>query len=414
MSPTFQTGRYEIIETLGCGGTSRVDKARDTVIGRTVALKSFLQGFGKNSEQQFIREAQTIGRLSHNSIAQLYDVCTDTGGAPFLVMEFISGRNLEQILAQGPVPFTRAAVWAADLASALAYAHRVGIIHGDVKPSNILIAEDEQVKLVDFGVARFASQVSGSDRVLGTPAYLSPEQIEGRKQDGRSDLFSLGVVLYEMITGVRPFVGNSLGEVCAQILTANPIPASKVNPSVPAALDRVVARCLEKNPEERYQSGNDLARALYLVARCGTKLSPLSPQLKRPYWFMRPAHPRDLLAIAAGLLLMVSLAMGATSLRERLAATPSAPVAASPAKPREDAGRTLEAPRAPVTPSRSASMHKSAEKEPAPKQPSKNTAVESAPLPSQSPNAMLQVAPRAAGTTVPSALATSLKRLFRK
>src|SRR5271170_4881905 len=124
MSPTLQTGRYEIIETLGCGGTSRVDKARDTVIGRTVALKSFLQGFGKNSEQQFLREAQTIGRLSHSSIAQLYDVGHDGSASPFLVMEFISGQNLEQLLAQSPVEFARAAVWAADLASALSYAHR--------------------------------------------------------------------------------------------------------------------------------------------------------------------------------------------------------------------------------------------------------------------------------------------------
>ena len=414
MSPTLQTGRYEIIETLGCGGTSRVDKARDTVIGRAVALKSFLQGFGRNSEQQFLREAQTIGQLSHNSIARLYDICTDTGGAPFLVMEFISGKNLEQMLAQGPVPFASAAVWAADIASALAYAHRAGIIHGDVKPSNIRITENEQVKLVDFGVARFASQVSGSDRVLGTPAYLSPEQIEGRKQDGRSDLFSLGVVLYEMITGVRPFVGDSLGEVCAQILTANPTPPSKINPSIPAALDRIVARCLAKNPEERYQSGNDMARALYLVARCGTKLSPLSPQPKRAYWFMRPAHPRDLLAIAAGLLLIVGVAMGATSLRERLAATRPASVVASPAKPTENTGRTLEAPRTPVAPPRSSSMRKSADKAVAPKQPSRNTAAESAPLPSQAPSATPQVAPRAAGTTAPSALATSLKRLFRK
>jgi serine/threonine protein kinase len=409
MSSTFQTGRYEIIETLGRGGTSRVDKARDTIIGRTVALKSFLQGFGKNSEQQFLREAQTIGRLSHTSIAQLYDVCTDRGGAPFLVMEFISGKNLEQMLAQGPVPFASAAVWAADIASALAYAHRAGIIHGDVKPSNIRITENEQVKLVDFGVARFASQVSGSDRVLGTPAYLSPEQIEGRKQDGRSDLFSLGVVLYEMITSVRPFAGDSLGEVCAQILTANPIPPSKLNSSVPAALDRIVARCLAKNPEERYQSGNDLARALYLVARCGDRLvaTPKSPSILH-----RPVLLRDLWAVAGGLLLIVSVAMGATSLRERLAATPTAPVAASPAKPREDTGRTLEPPRAPVTPPRGSSMHKSAEKEPASKQPSKHTAMEGGPPPA--PSSMPEVAPRSAGTTVPSALAASLKRLFRK
>jgi serine/threonine protein kinase len=333
MSPTLQTGRYQIIETLGCGGTSRVDKARDTVIGRTVALKSFLQGFGKNSEQQFLREAQTIGRLSHNSIAQLYDVCTDTGGAPFLVMEFISGRNLEQILTQGPVPFASAAVWVADLASALAYAHRAGIIHGDVKPSNVRITESEQVKLVDFGVARFASQVSGSDRVLGTPAYLSPEQIEGKKQDGRSDLFSLGVVLYEMITGVRPFLGDSLGDVCAQILTASPVAPSRINPTLPAALDRIVARCLAKNPDERYQSGNDLARALYLVARCASKLTS---QEKRPHWFMRPAHPRDLLAIAAGVLLFASAVTAGGALRDWVRNWSTRAVAEMPAKTTEE------------------------------------------------------------------------------
>lgn len=189
MSPALQTGRYEILENLGYGATCRVDKARDTVIGRTVALKSFLQGFGRNSEQQFLQEAQTIGRLSHGSIAQLYDVNTDAAGGAFLVMEFVSGKNLEQLLAQSPIPLADAAVWAADIASALSCAHRAGIIHGDVKPSNIRVTEDGKVKLVDFGVARFASQVSGSDRVLGTPAYLSPEQIEGKKQDGRSDLF---------------------------------------------------------------------------------------------------------------------------------------------------------------------------------------------------------------------------------
>lgn len=333
MSPNLQTGRYEIIETLGCGGTNRVDKARDTVIGRTVALKSFLQGFGKNSEQQFLREAQTIGRLSHSSIAQLYDVGHDGSGTPYLVMEFVSGKNLEQLLAHAPIPFASAAVWAADIASALSSAHRAGIIHGDVKPSNIRVTEEEKVKLVDFGVARFASQVNGSDRVLGTPAYLSPEQIEGRKQDGRSDLFSLGIVLYEMITGIRPFAGDSLGEVCAQILTANPIPPTKLNPSLPAAFDRIIARCLAKNPEERYQSGNDLARALYLVARCGAKLSP---QPKRPYWFMRAAHPRDLLAIASAVLLLVGAVSAAGSLRDWIRARFTPAIASVPANPADD------------------------------------------------------------------------------
>jgi len=250
-------------------------------------------------------------------------------------MEFVSGKNLEELLAQSPISFSRAAVWGADLASALSYAHRAGIIHGDVKPSNIRVTENEQVKLVDFGVARFASQVSGSDRVLGTPAYLSPEQIEGQKQDGRSDLFSLGVVLYEMITGVRPFAGNSLGEICAQILTDNPVPPSKRNPSIPAAFDRIIARCLAKNPDERYQSGNDLARALYLVARAGDKLSA---QPKRPYWFMRPAHPRDLLAIASAVLLLVGAATAADSLRDWMRAWSTPAIASVVPNSSKDAG----------------------------------------------------------------------------
>ena len=329
MSPALQTGRYEILETLGCGATSRVDKARDTVIGRVVALKFFLQGLGRNSEEQFLREAQTIGRLSHSSIAQLYDVNCTSSDAPFLVMEFVPGRSLEQLLARSPIPFLSAAVWAADIASALSYAHRAGIIHGDVKPGNIRVTEEDKVKLVDFGVARFASQVSGSDRVLGTPAYLSPEQIEGRTQDGRSDLFSLGIVLYEMITGIRPFAGNSLGEVCAQILTVNPIPPSKLNPAIPVALDRIIARCLARNPADRYQSGNDLARALYLVARCGPQLTP---RPNRPYWFMRQAHPRDLLAIASAILLLASAGIASGSLHQWLYARTTPASTTLPAK----------------------------------------------------------------------------------
>jgi serine/threonine protein kinase len=333
MSPVLKTGRYEILETLGCGAACRVDKARDTVIGRTVALKTFLQGFGKNSEAQFLQEAQTVGRLSHPAIAQLYDVGNDGSGTPFLVMEFVSGKNLEQLLAQSRIPFASAAVWTADLASALAYAHRAGVIHGDVKPSNIRVTEDHKVKLVDFGVARFASQVSRSDRVLGTPAYLSPEQIAGQKQDGRSDLFSLGIVLYEMITGVRPFAGNSLGEVCAQILTANPIPPSKLHPTLPAAFDRILARCLAKNPDNRYQTGHDLGRALYLLARCRDKLSR---QPNRPYWFMRPAHPRDLLAIASAVLLLASAVTAASSLGHWVRRRPTPAVAAVPSGSAQD------------------------------------------------------------------------------
>ncbi|HKV23452.1 MAG TPA: serine/threonine-protein kinase [Candidatus Acidoferrum sp.] len=312
MSPGLQTGRYEILETLGRGATCRVDKARDTIIGRTVALKSILQGFGKNSEEQFMREAQTIGRLSHSAIAQLYDVNTDSSGTPFLVMEYVPGKNLEEHIARGPVPFSTAAVWAADVAMALNAAHREGIIHGDVKPSNIRITDEGKVKLVDFGVARFASQITGSDRVLGTPAYLSPEQIEGKKQDARSDIFSLGIVLYEAITGVRPFSGDSLGDVCAQILTEQPISPSKLNPAIPRPFDRILARCLAKDPAQRYQTGSELARALYLVARSANHSSAPA---KRLYWLFRPAHLRDLSAIAATILLIAGATITLGSLK---------------------------------------------------------------------------------------------------
>jgi eukaryotic-like serine/threonine-protein kinase len=362
MSPVLETGRYEILENLGCGASCRVDKARDTVIGRTVALKTFLQGLGQNSEQQFLQEAQTFGRLSHTSIAQLYDVGKDGGGTPFLVMEFVSGENLENLLAHSAIPLASAAVWTADLASALACAHRAGIIHGDVKPGNIRVTEDDQVKLVDFGVARFASQVSGSDCILGTPAYLSPEQIEGQKQDGRSDLFSLGIVLYEMITGVRPFAGNSLGEVCAKILAANPIPPSQLHPTLPAAIDRILARCLAKNPDNRYQSGNDLARALYLLARCGDKLTR---QPNRPYWFMRPAHPRDLLAIASAVLLVASAVTAADSLRDWVRTRSTPAVAAVPRGSTQDLrlsvdipARTIPQPAVPIESSQPKSVPK--------------------------------------------------------
>ncbi len=215
---TLQKGRYESLEPLGSGATSLVEKARDNVIGRVVALKTFVNGFGEGQEQQFLREAQIIGQLSNPSIVQLYDVGIDERGTPFLVMEYIAGKTLEHHLDPSVLTPQRSCAWAADLACALAVAHRAGILHGDVKPGNILVTPENKVKLGDFGIARYASQVSGSGRLMGTPAYLAPEQIQGQPQDSRSDQFALGIVLYQMLTGVRPFDGSSLGAVCAQIL----------------------------------------------------------------------------------------------------------------------------------------------------------------------------------------------------
>lgn len=264
---TLQKGRYEALEFIGSGATSRVEKARDNVIGRTVALKTFVSGFGEGLEQQFLQEARLVGQLSHPAVVQLYDVGIDEDGTPFLVMEYIAGRTLENYFGSSTLTIQRACAWTVDLAGALAAAHRAGMIHGDIKPGNILVTPENKVKLGDFGIARLATQSACSGRVMGTPAYLAPEQIQSETQDHRSDQFSLGIVFYQMLTGIPPFDGSSLGAVCSQILNAEPAPPSQLNPAVPPALDAIVARCLEKNPNDRFSSCEDFARALYPFAR---------------------------------------------------------------------------------------------------------------------------------------------------
>jgi serine/threonine protein kinase len=264
---TLQRGRYEALELIGSGTTSRVEKARDNVIGRTVALKTFVDCFGEDLEQQFLQEARLVGQLSHPAVVQLYDVGIDEDGTPFLVMEYIAGRTLEHYFASSTLTVQRACAWMVDLAGALAAAHRAGMIHGDVKPGNILVTPEKKVKLGDFGIARLATQASGAGHVLGTPAYLAPEQIQSETQDQRSDQFSLGIVFYQMLTGIPPFEGSSLGAVCSQILNSEPAPPSRINPAVPPALDSIIARCLAKNPQDRFASCEEFARALYPFAR---------------------------------------------------------------------------------------------------------------------------------------------------
>src|SRR5580698_564077 len=264
--------RYEVIGNLGCGATSRVDKARDTVLGRTVALKTLVHSFGAPTEQkQFLREAQIVSQLSHPAIVNLYDVGVEDGNVAYLVMEYVPGKTLQQVLAEstGPMPVARACAWISDLAGALHRAHRSGVIHGDVKPANILVTEDGKVKLSDFGIARFATQVSGSGKMLGTPAYLSPEQILGEPQNTRSDLFSLGIVLYQMVTGYAPFDGSSVSAVCAQILQAEPVPPSQRNAAVTPELDRIILRCLAKTSADRYPTAEAFATSLDAAVRQG-------------------------------------------------------------------------------------------------------------------------------------------------
>ncbi len=330
----MQKDRYEILGPLGFGATSRVDKARDKIIGRTVAIKTLVHSFGAAPQQkQFLREAQIVGQLSHPAIVSLFDVGIEDTGIAYLVMEYINGRTLEQVLSESPTPWPRACAWAADLATALGRAHQAGIIHGDVKPANIMVTEDGNVKLSDFGIARFATQVSNSGRIMGTPAYLAPEQILGEPHSIRSDLFSLGIVLYQMLTGVPPFDGSSVAAVCAQILTADPVEPSKRNPSLPHGLDHIVMRCLSKKSEDRYPSGDALAASLYPLAR----RMPLPPSESRVSWWSRPLRARDVWAFASVLALVAAaVPVGhAVAAHYHMPSTPSVAMIASPRQPVE-------------------------------------------------------------------------------
>jgi serine/threonine protein kinase len=299
--------RYEIVSMIGVGATSRVDKAHDTLIDRTVAVKTFGHGFGSAElQKQFVREAQILGRLSHPNIVSIYDLGTNEEGSAYLVMEYVPGKTLESVMAaQGALPLSRVGVWAGDLANALNRAHRAGIIHGDVKPANIFVTDEGHIKLGDFGIARFATQLSGTGKLVGTPAYLSPEQIKGETQDNRSDIFSLGIILYQLATGVRPFDGSSVTAVCAQIVAAEPAPPSQHNPELPKEFDRIVLRCLSKDPNKRYSSGESLAASLYPFAR--SKPEP-APKQSIFSWWKRPLRPRDAwisaAAVSAALLIL--------------------------------------------------------------------------------------------------------------
>jgi serine/threonine protein kinase len=263
-------GRYEILEIIGTGATGRVARAHDPMIGRLVAIKLFAKELAQGeARQRFLQEARVVGQLSHPSIMTLHDMGIDEPTqTPYLVMEYLEGLPLDRILEKGSLPFPKACAWVAEIACALGVAHRKGVIHGDVKPANVLITNDGRVKLMDFGMARLASHDTGASPLLGTPAYWCPEQILGKPQDSRSDLFSLGVVLYEMVTGKRPFDADSLQGICGRVLSSTPLPASHANPSVPASFDGIIVRCLAKDPAARYATAEILAEELYPLARC--------------------------------------------------------------------------------------------------------------------------------------------------
>lgn len=282
----MQVGRYQILEVIGTGATSRVARAFDPLINRVVAVKLFSKELAEGQgRQRFLQEARVVGQISHPCVITLHDMGIDEASStPYLVMEFVPGQPLNRLLEKGSVPVQRACAWMADIASALATAHRKGVIHGDVKPANVHITDEGRIKLMDFGMARLASLDGKDTPLLGTPAYWCPEQIMGKPQDARSDIFSLGVVFYEMLTGHRPFDADSLQAICTRILSSTPLPPSHENSSVPAALSDLIVDCLAKDPGQRPPSAEALASRFIVFARrrkADTTAGPQAASLQR-------------------------------------------------------------------------------------------------------------------------------------
>ena len=259
-------GRYEITGELGRGAMGVVYKAMDPTIGRVVALKTMrLDVHGLDAQEmvrRFQNEARASGVLNHPNIVTIYDA-GERDGIFYIAMEFIEGTTLHELLAEKRVlPTEEVLQLARQICRGLDYAHSNGIIHRDVKPANIMITANGTVKIMDFGIAKSGGQVTNTGQVLGTPNYMAPEQVKGRPLDGRSDLFSLGVILYEMLTGEKPFVGQNVTTIIYKIVNENPITPRDLDVTVHPGLSAIVTKALAKAPDDRYQTGADLVRDL--------------------------------------------------------------------------------------------------------------------------------------------------------
>jgi serine/threonine protein kinase len=274
--PPHCLGRYQIEAEIGRGAMGVVYRARDPKIDRPVAIKTIsLAGQEPEDEQEyrerFLQEARAAGRLSHPGIVTVFDAGEDPEThEPYLVMELVAGEPLSKIM-PGPtrkLPLHTTLQFAHEIAEALQYAHSRGVIHRDIKPANILVTAEGRAKIADFGVARLNHTVTTrSGQIFGSPAYMAPEQLSGGEADARSDLFSLGVMLYSMITGFRPFQGNSAETVCFKVMNVEPVPVTSLQAELQPELDRIVSRAIAKEPGQRYQSGAEMASAIQAFLR---------------------------------------------------------------------------------------------------------------------------------------------------
>ncbi|MEM6427977.1 MAG: protein kinase [Deinococcota bacterium] len=264
-----QVRYYDIIEEFGRGNMSIVYRAVDTKLERTVALKFFTKEF-KDSEKQvrFIREAQAASRLVHPNICTVYTVDETDHGQPFMVMPFLEGMTLEERINQGTMKIGRAVNYAVQTARGLSAAHIEGIVHRDIKPANLFIETDGVIKILDFGVAKWTLKADETNTtqegtLVGTVNYMSPEQVRGKEVDARSDIWAIGVVLYEMLTGIKPFSGsNNIIATISAISTKKPEPIASLRSGVPTDVENIVMRALEKRPADRYQNINEMLRDL--------------------------------------------------------------------------------------------------------------------------------------------------------
>jgi Tol biopolymer transport system component len=320
LSGGARLGPYEILAPLGAGGMGEVYRAQDTRLHRTVAIK-ILTAYADaqpTHRQRFEREARVVSSLSHPHVCVLHDI-GEQDGLPFLVMEYLEGETLAGRLMRGPLPLLEGLRYAIEIAGALDHAHRRGIVHRDLKPSNIMITRSG-TKLLDFGLAKpragdvIATGSSGAEpsftrtrtltaqgTILGTLQYMAPEQLHGHDTDVRTDIFAFGAVVYEMLTGRQAFSGESQASVIAAILERNPEPLATVQPIAPPLLDRVVTRCLAKDPDERWQTASDLKQALQWVADGSTQtgMPPLEASRPTRRWMIAAGSLIALLGVAA-------------------------------------------------------------------------------------------------------------------